>query len=128
MDKKKEGKLALGYALVGVVNTLITIGVYELLLYVHTPVDLANFLSYAAGIVNSYVCNKVFVFKQKGAWLSQGLRFFGGALLCWGLQWLAFTALRYITNEHWAYFLAMPVYPVANYLNNRFIIVKPSRR
>lgn len=124
MDKKKEGRVVLGYALVGVLNTLITFVVYELLLYVNVQTDLANFLSYAVGIVNSFICNKVFVFRQKGNWFKQGLRFVVGAIACWAVQWLVFTAFLHLTNAHWAYLCAMPVYPVANYLYNRFVTFK----
>ncbi len=70
------------FALIGVSNTLLTIGVFNALLYfTHTTsgigVGIITFIAYAAGIINSYVWNKRWTFKQAagGSGKNQFLRF-----------------------------------------------------
>ena len=118
----KELLLAVKYGAVGIVNTAVTAVVYFLLRKLDVQIDLANFLSYAAGTLNSFVMNKLWVFRQReGQWLRQGGIFFLGAGLCWALQWLAFRALYLLLPETWAFLLGMCVYPVLNYLYNRLV-------
>ncbi|MGC9930811.1 GtrA family protein [Priestia aryabhattai] len=53
------------FALVGVVNTLIDFVVYALLTTIGVNYILAQWLSYSAGILNSYVMNRKWTFKKK---------------------------------------------------------------
>lgn len=124
MDKRMRGEtlLMVKYGLVGVVNTAVTAGAYFVLRWLGVQIDIANFLSYVAGILNSFVLNKLWVFRQReGRWLRQGSVFFFGALLCWALQWAAFRGLLLVMPERWAYLVAMCVYPGLNYLFNRLV-------
>lgn len=113
------------YALVGVVNTAVTAATYLLLRWLDVGEDIANLLSYVAGVLNSFVMNKLFVFRDRqNSWLRQGATFFAGAALCWVLQWLAFRGLLTLIPEAWAYLAAMFAYNVLYYLYNRLITFK----
>lgn len=58
-------KKLLKFGLVGIVNTLISIGCYILFVKLGMHYILANILSYLIGLVNSYYWNKKWVFKNK---------------------------------------------------------------
>ncbi|MFL0571662.1 GtrA family protein [Priestia megaterium] len=53
------------FALVGVVNTLIDFVVYALLTTIGVNYILAQWVSYSAGILNSYVMNRKWTFERK---------------------------------------------------------------
>lgn len=53
------------FALVGVVNTLIDFAVYALLTTIGVNYILAQWISYSAGILNSYVMNRKWTFEKK---------------------------------------------------------------
>ncbi|MBR3284193.1 MAG: GtrA family protein [Alloprevotella sp.] len=119
---RKETSILVKYAMVGIVNTCVTALVFFLLRWACVQEDLANLLSYIAGLLNSFVMNKLFVFcDRKNGWLDQGAVFFLGAAICWLLQWGAFRALLTCMPEAWAYLLAMVLYNVLYYIYNRII-------
>lgn len=70
MDKfKKLLQQGIKFSLVGVVNTLIDLGVYRLLTltaFFGQYYLWANVISYCCGIANSLFMNKNFTFKEKG--------------------------------------------------------------
>lgn len=75
------------YCMVGVLNTIVTLGViyvckslFEWNLYV------SNALGYICGVINSFLCNKQWVFHSKGGYLPEGAKFLIGFALCYGLQ------------------------------------------
>lgn len=53
------------FALVGVLNTLIDFVVYALLTTIGVNYILAQWISYSAGILNSYVMNRKWTFERK---------------------------------------------------------------
>ncbi len=53
------------FALVGCLNTGITIGTYSLLTYLNINYIIANVIGYSLGTLNSYIWNKNWVFKSK---------------------------------------------------------------
>ncbi|MQR86248.1 GtrA family protein [Bacillus megaterium] len=53
------------FALVGVINTLIDFVVYALLTTIGVNYILAQWISYSAGILNSYVMNRKWTFERK---------------------------------------------------------------
>lgn len=119
---KRETRLLIKYGMVGVANTIVTIVVYFLLRHFSVQEDVSNLLSYIAGILNSFILNKMFVFKdRRSGWLQQGFVFFLGAGICWLLQLGAFHQLLPLLPEAWAYLLAMLVYNILYYLYNRLI-------
>lgn len=77
INKKKEALLIVRYGAVGILNTLVTIATYFLLRRVGVGPDMANFLSYLAGILNSYVFNRLWVFRSReNRYLREGAVFF----------------------------------------------------
>lgn len=52
------------FALVGCLNTGITIGTYSLLIYLNVNYIIANIIGYSLGTLNSYIWNKNWVFKS----------------------------------------------------------------
>lgn len=84
------------YAVVGIMNTLLTltiIFVCKSLLGVNPYVS--NALGYLAGLINSFLWNRNWVFKAgEGRLLRQSVSFVAGFLLCYGVQLLVVWALN----------------------------------
>lgn len=119
---KRETSLIIKYGIAGIANTIVTIAVYFVLRHFSVQEDVSNLLSYAAGILNSFILNKVFVFKDRhSSWMRQGFIFILGAGICWLLQLGTFHLLLPMLPETWAYLLAMLVYNILYYLYNRLI-------
>ena len=127
------------YCLVGVLNTLLTLGVIfvsksilELNPYV------CNALGYAVGVTNSFLWNKKWVFRSAGGMRSEALRFLCGFAVCYALQFAVVWALNRSTFGDIEISLAVftlsgyglatlignVVYTVANFLYNRFFTFK----
>lgn len=83
------------FGIVGVSNTLISLGVYQLCLHVfHTHYQVANVISFVVSVTNAYYWNSRFVF-GRGAQpaLRQHLTAYGKAFLSYGSTFLLSTAL-----------------------------------
>lgn len=82
------------YAIVGVMNTLITLGVIfvcKSILGVNPY--LSNALGYVAGLLNSFLWNRTWVFRSHGRITRQAIHFFAAFCLCYLLQLLVVWAL-----------------------------------
>lgn len=78
------------YCLVGVMNTLVTLGViFVCKALLGWNLYLSNALGYVAGVVNSFVWNKMWVFRSQGRYAREAVVFLVGFGLCYGLQLLA---------------------------------------
>ena len=53
------------FGLIGILNTLITIGSYMLFVYLGMNYIIANVIGYGIGVINSYYWNKNWVFQVK---------------------------------------------------------------
>ena len=75
------------YCIVGAMNTAITLGVIFLC---HSLLGLGEYLSngigYIAGLINSFLWNRAWVFRAQGSRLRQAVRFALGFAICYGLQ------------------------------------------
>lgn len=119
----------LRFGAVGVLNTSLTFVTFMLLRHWHVSVDVANFLSFFAGMVCSFICNKLWVFRSRSRrWWLEAALFFGGAGLCWLLQWGAFRLLLLLLPEVWAQLGGMAVYTLLNYIYNRCVAFRLSPR
>lgn len=117
------------YGLVGVLNTLITLGVFFGLRRLGAGLDFANFAGYAAGICNAFVCSKLWVFRRRGGqWRREAAWFLAGAGTCWLLQWGVFRLLLLCMSEAAAQLLGMCAYTLFNYGFNRFITFSDKSR
>lgn len=78
------------YAIVGVSNTLLTLSIIFIcksVLEINPYVS--NAIGYVAGLINSFIWNRQWVFKAKDGTISwQAIRFLIGFLLCYGIQLL----------------------------------------
>jgi len=123
------------YCIVGVLNTLVTLGVIYLCksllgwnLYV------SNALGYICGVVNSFVCNRQWVFHSHGHYGREALKFIVGFLLCYGLQFIVvwmltstygkydFRILGIVLSGYGiATLIGNVVYTLANFVYNRMV-------
>lgn len=89
----------LKYAIVGVINTVVTFVVIFITKSVMGINPLvANAIGYVAGLINSFVWNKQWVFHSKKGVGKEAVKFFIGFAVCYGLQLLVVWALTYRTS------------------------------
>ncbi|MBU3138236.1 GtrA family protein [Clostridium gasigenes] len=63
------------FGLVGVLNTAITIGIFNVLRFVGIDIIVANTIGYICGIVNSYFWNNRWVFKSNSKDIATACKF-----------------------------------------------------
>lgn len=124
------------YCAVGVLNTAVTLGVIfvcKSVLGVNPYVS--NMLGYVAGIINSFVWNKVWVFRSHSSYRAEGLRFAVGFGICYAMQFAlvwcltqsAFGSEEYdlgifvISGYGIATLLGNVLYTICNFLYNKLI-------
>jgi putative flippase GtrA len=127
------------YCLVGGLNSLITLVlIYVCKSFLGVNLYVSNAIGYVGGLINSFLWNKAWVFKSKGGYSKEALKFICGFAVCYALQilvvWLlnqsSFGALEYsfsnftITGYGIATLIGMVVYTVANFVYNRLITFK----
>lgn len=127
------------YACVGVMNTLLTLVViYVCKSVLEVNMWVSNLLGYIAGLVNSFIWNKTWVFRSHNkALIDEMVRFFAGWAICYGLQLLMTWVIHLILgNLEWqimsftisaygvATLMGMVFYTMCNYLYNRFVTFK----
>ncbi len=125
------------YCMVGVLNTLVTFGViYICKSFLGLNLYVCNALGYIAGLINSFVCNKQWVFHSSGGYRREALVFVLGFLLCYGVQlltvWLInssplgptvynLTPRIAISGYGIATLAGNIVYTIANFIYNKFV-------
>lgn len=142
MDTKKRQTIVqfIKYAMVGCLNTAVTLGVIFILnslfginLYV------ANAIGYVAGLINSFIWNKNWVFKSSNGYKREALKFALGFGACYALQLLVvyilatddFSQLQWnimgfftLSGKGVATIIGNIVYTLANFIYNRLITFK----
>lgn len=125
------------YALVGVLNTLLTLGLIFLCKSVF-GIDqmLSNAIGYVAGFINSFLWNKTWVFRSKKGYAKEAAKFLVGFLVCYGIQFLTVWLLSYqspledveinilgfvLSGYGIATLIGNVVYTMANFVYNRTI-------
>jgi putative flippase GtrA len=88
----------LKYAIVGVMNTLLTLvvifvckSVFGINAYV------SNAIGYLVGVINSFVWNRNWVFKSNGRFSRQAVHFIVGFLICYAIQFAVVWGLNQFT-------------------------------
>lgn len=129
----------LKYGVVGVMNTLITLGVIfvcKSLLGVNPYVS--NALGYVAGLVNSFLWNRTWVFRSHGRISRQAIHFFVGFCVCYALQFLVvwllnqssfgdleFDIIGFVISGYGiATLIGNVVYTLCNFVYNRIVTFK----
>lgn len=121
----------LKFALLGCFNTLITAVVIWVLMGLFSyDYIVANVWGYAAGIVNSFVWSKLWVFKANHSnriWREM-LLFGVACLVAYGVQFACLLVMvKCISiNEYMAQFLGIFVYGVINFIINRVFTFRES--
>lgn len=135
MNRKHISQFA-RYCAVGVLNTAVTFAV----IYLCTAVAgfneyLGNILGYFAGLVNSFIFNKLWTFRSRGGYRGEAVRFAVGFGVCyllqlWAVWMLTSSALGDLTfNVHGLVFtgyavatlLGNIVYTLANFIFNKLV-------
>lgn len=125
------------YAVVGVLNTLLTLIVIFICKGLfHVNPWVSNAAGYVAGFINSFFLNKTWVFRSSNGMAREAMKFCLGFVVCYGLQLL----VTWLLTEHtgigdleWtlpgfvlsgyalATFIGMAFYTVANFIFNRTV-------
>ncbi|MFI3239376.1 MAG: GtrA family protein [Bacteroidales bacterium] len=128
----------LKYGIVGVSNTLVTLIVIFLCKDIlNINLYISNFIGYVAGLINSFIWNRVWVFKGSSRKVKNEILLFAiGFVICYGIQLLSVSLLLktpFIANtiavgfnsvslgENVATIIAMVIYTVLNFIYNKFI-------
>lgn len=85
MNKREDFKQLVRYGVVGVANTLLTFVSYWIFRYITGNVDLANGVSYALGMVCSFLLNKRWTFNAGGGRWRREACFFSAVRFCAGV-------------------------------------------
>ncbi|MDE6416876.1 MAG: GtrA family protein [Duncaniella sp.] len=130
------------YIAVGVLNTLVTLVViYACKSWLGMNIWVSNALGYIAGVINSFLWNKIWVFRSRDtSYRGEALRFAVGFAVCYCLQFAVTWMLNaMIGHMQWdltssftisgygiATIIGMGVYTIANFVFNRLITFKAS--
>ena len=141
IDRRKTFIQLVKYLLVGVMNTLITLAViFVCKIYLGIHPYVSNALGYLAGLINSFMWNRKWVFRSNGKMSREALHFLCGFMVCYSVQfgvvWLLnqswFGSTRYmlpfgiiITGYGVATLLGNVCYTLTNFIYNRVITFKP---
>lgn len=117
------------YIAVGVINTLISLFTIMLCMYVFKiAYDISNLIGYIVGLINSFIWNKLWVFKKRGTRqiVKEMSLFLGVFLICYLIQFLCLKLFveKLNWNEYLSQITAMVIYTVPGYLLNRFLTFK----
>lgn len=136
LSKRREMLRFIKYCMVGVLNTLLTLGVIfvcKSVLGVNPYVS--NALGYIAGMLNSFLWNKKWVFRSHGRTYREALHFMMGFAICYALQFLTVWILNQssfgdievsiavftLSGYGIATLIGNVVYTVANFIYNRIV-------
>ncbi|MDE6134268.1 MAG: GtrA family protein, partial [Muribaculaceae bacterium] len=89
VSEEKSGRILqfIKYCIVGVLNTLVTLGVIYLCKdFLGMNPYVSNAMGYVCGVINSFLCNKSWVFHSKGSYRREAVKFVIGFLVCYLLQ------------------------------------------
>lgn len=118
------------YALVGVINTAVTWIIMVGLMLLGVIPEVANFIGWVAGFLNSYFLNKKFTFKSKNSHKKDALRFgiaMGVAYVA-NLLALIIAYRLFGINEYIAQIIAAVFYTITGYLISKFWAFKQDSR
>ncbi len=145
MNKRLKNKDILQFAryiAVGVLNTLVTLVViYVCKSWLDINIWVSNALGYIAGVINSFLWNKIWVFRSRETgYRGEALRFAVGFAVCYVLQFgVTWVLNAMIGHIEWditpsftisgygiATIIGMGVYTIANFIYNRLVTFKAS--
>ena len=110
----------------GVMNTLISLIVIYLLMKFGVNYRLSNLIGYIAGLINSFIFNKIWVFKTRKNLFKEIFNFSVVFGLCYSVQYLILLLMveEYSLNKYFSQLIAMGFYTVLNFILNRIFTFK----
>ena len=124
----KTVKQAIKYGIVGVSNTIITMVVIWVMMKVFGCREgLSNITGYVAGLVNSFVWNKQWTFKESSAGWRKGMMRFGIAfVVCYALQYglILFLNAHLEIDHYYNHLMGMVFYTALNFFMNKYYTFK----
>jgi putative flippase GtrA len=127
------------YAIVGVMNTLLTLIVIFLCKSVFgINAYVSNAIGYIVGVINSFIWNRQWVFRSNGALSRQAVHFIIGFLVCYAVQFLVvWTLNQFVLKDVELHIVVMTLsgygiatlignvcYTLCNFVSNRLITFK----
>lgn len=132
------------YIVVGAMNTLLTL----ILIFIAKNFFginewVSNAIGYVGGFINSFVWNKLWVFRSSNGVWGETVRFVAGFLICYALQLgVTWVMAEHTALEHFEYdfpgytvsgyaiatLIGMVAYTLANYVYNRAVTFRASNR
>jgi len=141
MKKRAEVWRFAKYCIVGCMNTLVTLCViYVCKSLLEMNLYLCNAVGYIAGVTNSFLWNRAWVFRSHGRRTAEATRFAVGFVLCYLLQLAVVAALTNLpfgsteydlgvmtlTGYGIATIIGCCIYTVSNFLYNRLVTFHPA--
>lgn len=124
----KEEAIRFGkFLVVGVINTSVTYIVYAFLRLFSLSPEICNAAGYVAGVINSFLWNKNWVFKTKKTnIIREVISFLVVFIISYGVQLYTFRLMLYnlLWNEYLAQLFGMVIYTILNFVLNRFLSFK----
>lgn len=127
----------LRYGIVGLMNTLLTLVViYVLKSFAGVDPWTSNACGYVAGFINSFVWNKLWVFRSHKGFFRESILFGLGFLICYAIQFVTTWLLtKHTPLGAWEFkmmglvfsgygvatVLGMAIYTLANFIYNRIV-------
>jgi len=114
------------YGIVGVINTLIALGVFTLLIKISVYYVIASTAGFLIGFTNSYLMNKFWTFKSSGKKISEIIVFCTVAGISYLFQMgvLIFLKESVHINVFISQIISMVIYTGLGFLGNNFITFK----
>jgi putative flippase GtrA len=125
------------FGMVGVLNTLVDFGAFNLLVFVFgVPVLVAYPFSVTAGIINSFLWNKHWTFSagRSAAWRREAVVFLGVSVSGMLINWAGFTVLHLLIGSSTALainlekLVASVISMVWNFVGYRFLAFRAHRK
>lgn len=113
------------YCVVGLINTLVTLGVIFVCMklfkisYVYS-----NAIGYIAGVINSYVLNKLWTFNSSNSVAKEFVRFVAVFIICYGIQLVVLLLMTELLDlqVELSQVIAIFVYTLINFLANKYFV------
>lgn len=121
-----ELKRFIKFNAVGVINTLVDTGVYSLLVFFGLDVVIAQVISYCAGVLNSYIFNSLWTFRDKQTSTKKILLFILVNLisLAAALGVISLCTEQFGMDKYIAKLVSLPFSLLINFVGSRFLVFK----
>ena len=122
----KSKKIFLKFCSVGMLNTIISFATYSILILLGTNYLKANITAYIIGMINSYIWNRNWVFRDKGSRVKSFIKF-----ICLNVSMMLFSTsilfilVHYVSvNKIVSQVITTSIIMVINYIGNKSIVFR----